>query len=102
MKATTTRHLSEMIVEVLEGAGRPLTCGSVTNALNLFGLDVRRSAVDKAIGGLRDTGRIQYQWVPLERNGIMVTGRIYFILPQQHDHGLRRVYFTKTKEDTEC
>jgi len=78
MKAVAVRRLPEIIMELLDGHDGALTCGGVTLALNLLGHDVRRSAVDKAIGGLRDTGRIQYQWVPLERNGFMVTGRVYF------------------------
>ena len=78
MKKPTPRHLPSMIIEVLDAAPKPLTCGAVTHELNLFGIDVKRSAVDRAIGALRDSGRVRYEWVPLERNGIMVTGRIYF------------------------
>lgn len=76
MKATTTAHLSEMIIEVLEG-GDALTCGGITHKLNLFGIDVKRSAVDREIKKLREAGRIEFQWVLLVRNGLTVKGRVY-------------------------
>ena len=76
MKATTTAHLTDMIIDVLED-GTALTCGGITHELNLFGIDVKRSAVDREIKRLREAGRIDFQWVPLVRNGLTVKGRVY-------------------------
>lgn len=76
MNAVTQAELEELVMGTLDA--RPITCGTVRNLLDDAGVDVKRSAVERALKRLGEKNKVGHVWAPCEREGRIWQGRHYY------------------------
>lgn len=82
MSAVTQMELETLVMGALDA--RPMTAGSITRLLELADVDVKRSAVKRALERLVEKKRAGVVMAPCIRNGYMVQGRHYYDVELHH------------------